>query len=214
MIPACFVFGAGPSPSSPPIIAKQDMVIAADGGYLYTQRMGIHADAVIGDFDSLGGVPKCRPDGPLVIQLPKEKEQTDTFSALKYGLERDFKVFHIYGGMGGRFDHTLANIQCLTFLLKHGARGYLYYEDTVTTALSGGVCLAPMGNGMISVFAIGGTAEGVCLHGLKYELENAILTPDFPLGVSNEFIGRSVYISVKRGSLLIIYPHETHEIPE
>ena len=211
MMPICFVFGAGPPPDCPPEISAQDIVIAADGGYLYTQSAGIRADAVVGDFDSLGGVPEHRPDGPFVMQLPKEKDQTDTFAALKYGQERGFKCFHIYGGVGGRLDHTLANIQCLTFLLNHGARGYLHDRDTVATALKTGVWLAPRESGVISVFALGGSAEGVCLRGFKYELEDAALTTDFPLGVSNEFIGQSAYVGVERGNLLIIYPTGTQE---
>jgi thiamine pyrophosphokinase len=211
MTPICFVFGAGPSPVCPPKIAAQDMVIAADGGYLYTQSAGIRADAVVGDFDSLGGTPEHGIDGPFVMRLPKEKDQTDTFAALKYGLERGFSCFHIYGGVGGRLDHTLANIQCLTFLLNHGARGYLHDEDTVTTALRGEVWLSPRESGVIAIFALGGPAEGVCLRGLKYELEDTTLTPDYPLGVSNEFIGQSVYVGVERGDLLIIYPTGTQE---
>ena len=208
----CYVFGAGPAPLLPPEIAEQDIVIAADGGYLYTKGAGIHADAIIGDFDSLGSVPEYKKNGPVVIRLPKEKDDTDMYAALKFGLERGYELFRIFGGMGGRFDHTLANIQCLAFLLSHGARGFLHSGDTVVTAANTEIYLAPQEKGVISVFAFGGAVEGVCLRGLKYELENAVLTPDFPLGVSNEFIGKRVIIGMDRGSLLIVYPAGTKEI--
>jgi len=212
MTPICFVFGAGPPPDAPPEIAEHDFVIAADGGYLYTQSAGIPTRIVIGDFDSLGSDPGDLKDNPLVLRLPKEKDQTDTLAALKCGLERGFKVFHIYGGVGGRIDHTLANIQCLAYLLNHGARGYLHDGDVIITALRAGVWIAPRGDGVISVFALGGTADGVCLRGLKYELDNVRLHTDYPLGVSNEFIGRPAYIGTERGDLLVIYPSGTAEI--
>ena len=208
----CYVFGAGPPPAKPPYVAEDDMVIAADGGYLYTKKAGLRADIVIGDFDSLSGAPGHEEDAPVVVRLPKEKDQTDTFAALCYGLERGFKAFHIYGGMGGRLDHTLANIQCLAFLLDQGARGYLHDDETVMTAICSQLQFAPRENGVISVFALGGPAQGVCLRGLKYELENEILTPDFPLGVSNEFIGRPAHISVECGKLLVTYPAGTQEL--
>ena len=158
-----------------------------------------------------GHLPK-ETEKPLVVRLPKEKDQTDTFAALWYGLEWGFTCFHIYGGTGRRFDHTMANIQCLAYLLNHGARGYLYNENTVVTALRTEVWLTPcVSGGIVSVFAIGGPAEGVCLRGLKYGLENVTLSTDFPLGVSNEFTGRTAYIGVERGDLLVTYPAGTQE---
>lgn len=211
MRPVCHVFGAGSPPNIPPEINGLDIVIAADGGYIYTQDAGIRVDAIIGDFDSLGSVPEQGTCKPAVIRLPVEKDQTDMLAALVHGLERGFTRFNLYGGMGGRFDHTLANIQCLAFLLSQGARGYLHGEGVVITALRGGLRLARRETGIISVFALGGPAEGVCLRGLKYGLEHAALSPDFPLGVSNEFIGQPAHISAERGDLLIVYPTGTQE---
>ena len=132
-------------------------------------------------------------------------------AALLYGLERGYTRFHIYGGTGGRIDHTLANIQCLTYLVKHNARGYLYDSSSVITAFSGEVWLEARQDGIMSVFAFGEYADGVSINGLKYELDNKSLSCDFPLGVSNAFTGRSVHIKVERGILTVIYPIGTLE---
>ena len=52
---------------------------------------------------------------------------------------------------------------------------------------------------------MGDRAEGVWLRWLKYPLEGAALTCDFPLGVSNEFTGVAGSVSVERGTLLVVY---------
>ncbi len=57
----------------------------------------------------------------------------------------------------------------------------------------------------MSVFCLGRDAEGVSIRGLKYELDQGTLTPGFPLGVSNSFVGKPSQIEVKNGSLLVIY---------
>jgi thiamine pyrophosphokinase len=196
------------------------LVIAADGGYLYTERAGIRADALIGDFDSVDiskAPPDTGEDGPLVIRLPKEKDVTDMMASLDYGLKRGFACFHIYGGAGGRADHFIANVQCLAFLANNGARGFLHAGDSALTAFRGAVTLIPgllaSAGGIVSVFALGGPAEGVFLRGLKYELNNARLSADFPLGVSNELTKEPAYIGAESGMLLAAYPEGTELIP-
>ena len=207
----CFIFGAGEPPGRAPEIGPSDLAIAADGGYYYTLRSGIAADALIGDFDSLAYEKALKASRLDVLRLPAEKDQTDTMAALVYGLDRGYRCFRIYGGAGGRLDHTLANIQCLVYLLNNGSRGYLHNGDVVATAVRGGIKLAPRQEGIISVFAIGGDAEGVSLRGLRYELENEPLLSSYPLGVSNEFIGAPVTIAAESGDLLICYPCGTVE---
>ena len=209
--PFCFVFGAGQPPACPPAIAEHDFVIAADGGYAYTQQAGIRTDMLVGDFDSLGICPEQNDDGPLIQRLPKEKDQTDTMAALRCGLERGYASFHIYGGTGGRLDHTLANIQCLAFLANHNARGYLYDSDAVVTAFRGEIWLAARREGIVSAFALGESADGVSISGLKYELGNERLTNVCPCGVSNEFVGKPARIKVGRGILALVYPVGTSE---
>lgn len=199
----CVIAGAGPGGLPPIKPVSGALVIAADGGYRALLAAGIAPDAVIGDFDSL----PCPPEHPNALPLPREKDDTDMLAAIRLGLSRGCDEFHLYGGMGGRLDHTLANIQCLAFLARQGARGFLHGEgQEITCVQNGSVDFGPERQGMVSVFSHSDVSRGVCLEGLKYPLREAALTSAFPIGVSNEFMGKPSRISVREGVLLILYP--------
>ena len=75
---------------------------------------------------------------------------------------------------------------------------------TIHALFNGCLFLPPVQKGaLISVFCWGDRAEGVTLKGLKYPLNNAELTADEPLGISNEGMGTPAQISVRQGVLLI-----------
>ena len=55
----------------------------------------------------------------------------------------------------------------------------------------------------LSVFSLTDRCTGVCLRGVKYRLEDAVLTNRVPLGVSNEFAAPEAEISLTQGILMI-----------
>ena len=180
--------------------APGDLVIAADGGFAHLN--GVHADLVVGDFDSLGFVP----EGETIVQHPAEKDDTDTMLAARLGLERGYRRFLLYGGVGGRLDHTLANIQTLAFLIANGARAALIGEGETITLIQNEALRFRAGlSGIISVFSYGAVACGVYERGLAYALTDATLTDDNPLGVSNAFTGKPAELSVREGRLVVLY---------
>ena len=124
--------------------------------------------------------------------------------ALKTGLAMGCRTFHLYGCTGGRTDHTLANLQALAWLAREGSEGFLYDESFVFTALKDRrLTIPPRKDGIFSVFAIGGEARGVTISGGLYPLSDGVLSPFFPLGVSNHFTGSPVNISVEDGCLIV-----------
>lgn len=199
----CFIVGAGCiDPGLRLSLCPDDLLIAADGGFLTVERMGLVPHLVIGDFDSLGK----RPDHPNTVVLPTVKDDTDMCAAIRLGRERGYTRFALYGGTGGRLAHTLANLQLLDGLAREGCQGFLVGEGTISTAVYNGELQFPAHmSGYLSVFCVSGRAEGVALRGLKYELSNETLTGSFPLGVSNEFIGTASRVSVANGSLLVLW---------
>ena len=197
----CVIFCAAECDGLARPIGPESFVIAADGGLRHTEKLGIAPDAVLGDFDSLGFCP----EGANVF--PVEKDDTDAMLAVRLGLRRGCDEFLLYGSLDGpRLDHTVANFQTLQYLADHGAVGYLIGNTTMVTVVKNGKITFPAGcSGTISVFCMGPDAVGVTETGLFYGIEDGVFTSGFPLGVSNHFTGKKAEISVKNGSLLVLW---------
>ena len=187
-----------------------DLVIAADGGLRCLQACGITPQLIVGDFDSLGYVPQ----GTRIVRHPPIKDQTDMDLAAAEAVKAGCGELMLFGGTGGRLAHTLANLQLLAGLENRGVHAYLIDDATTATALHNGILrFSEQSEGFLSVFAHGAAAQGVTLQGLKYPLKDAELTPDFPLGVSNEFTGVPAAVTVKSGTVLVLW-NSRNEIPE
>mgnify|MGYP003309905714 CR=1 FL=1 len=197
----CVIFCAGECVGPDLPINPEDIVIAADGGLLHLQKLGLQPNLILGDFDSLGYVP----EGANVF--PVEKDDTDSMLAVRKGLELGYRRFEIYGALDGdRLDHTIANLQTLHFLAEHGAVGYLVgLRHTVTVVRNGCIRFPKEAKGILSVFCLTQDTKGVCLRGLKYPMENGTLTSGFPLGVSNHFIGEEAVVAAGDGMVTVVY---------
>ncbi len=197
----CIIFCAAEFDTLARPIEAGDFLLAADGGLRHTQALGLTPDEILGDFDSLG----FAPEGANVF--PVEKDDTDAMLAVRRGLSLGYREFLLYGSLDGpRLDHTLANFQTLQFLTDRGATGYLVGKDYIVTTVKNGSISFPAGKeGILSVFCLGADARGVDIRGLHYPLENGTLTAGFPLGVSNHFTGKKAEISVRQGSLLVLW---------
>ena len=196
----CYIVGAGSfyggfKPDD------EDLVIAADGGYLALLERDIRCDLVVGDMDSIDGVP----EGIEIIRFPVKKDETDMHLAYLEGRRRGYLRFEIYGGVGGRADHTFANYCLLSYIRSDGAFARLHGDGSIAFVIENEATrVSGNSNKSISIFAFGGEARGVFIKGLLYELADGSLTPQFPLGVSNSFTECEAEISVRSGSLLII----------
>ena len=198
----CIIIGAGDF-TLPGEISCEDLVIAADGGYNHAKAAGIEPKLFVGEMDS---ITISLPENIEKITFPERKDYTDMNLAYLEGRARGYENFEIYGGTGGRSDHTFANISLLLKIAEDGCLGNMISDREIYTVIKNGkINLTGTFGKYISIFALGGEAHGVCLKGLDYEVENVTLTPDFPLGVSNKFTSREAEISVNNGALLVIY---------
>ena len=164
-------------------VTEEDYVIAVDGGLSYCGLLNVEPDLIIGDFDSMSeqeklAVEQLQQTVPeKICRLPECKDDTDMLAAIKRGLELDYTDFRIYAATGGRFDHTLANIQCLLYLKNHGAVGYLVDGTGMVLVLQNeAVHFRKELEGTMSLFALTKEAKGVNIRGMKYPLENAVIT--------------------------------------
>ncbi|MCM1569498.1 MAG: thiamine diphosphokinase [Roseburia sp.] len=205
----CILIGAGDLTVGEVQRRDEDYVIAVDGGLGYCGILGLEPDLILGDFDSVGekeqeAIGRLREQIPdRIIRLNPMKDDTDMLYALKHALKAGYREFLIYGGTGGRFDHTLANIQCLLYLKNHQATGYLMDGNGMILVIKNeAVHFQKNLEGYLSLFSLGGKAEGVTIRGMKYNMENGVIANDFPIGISNEFTGEEAEISVVEGELV------------
>lgn len=209
----CFVVGACCSNSKELYFPQSvpHFVIAADGGLSYLEELQLQPDLIVGDFDSLGRLPT----GKEVLCHPPEKDDTDMALAVAEGFSRGYSRFVLYGGMGGRPDHTFANIQLLASIACRGGEGYLWSDGHIITVIKDSAkAFGSSHSGFFSVFCLGDTAEGVTLTGLKYLLDDATLTGTVPLGVSNEFTGTFSSVQVRKGMLALFWNSPAKELVE
>ena len=69
-------------------IEKAAFVIACDQGLAYAQRCKVKPDLLVGDFDSYQGKI---PDGVPRLELPAEKDDTDTMAAVRCAVDEGWR---------------------------------------------------------------------------------------------------------------------------
>ncbi len=181
-----------------------DHVIAVDGGFSSLEKIGVRPDIVLGDFDSLGYIPR----GIRTASFSKDKAQSDMELALKRAKNQRFDSVVVFGALGLRLDHTLANMAVFSKYSELGMKVTAIDEDVALFFLTGpDIFEAPaQETGTVSVFSMSDRCEGVFERGMKWELDDVELTNRESLGLSNELQGEAVMIGVEKGTIVVIYP--------
>ena len=200
----CIVVGSGPVKSLSVFEeydAKNAFVICADGGLDTALAAKVKPNVVIGEFDSAKSSP---PANTETIRLLREKDDTDMISAVKEGLRRGYNDFVLLGAMGGRFDHMYANICTLQYILSKGGRGLMADKDEKIFLMPGGrLHLRGMRGNTASVYPFGCANATVSYTGMKYPLNEEVLTIPEPRGTSNIIDSDDATITVLSGQILI-----------
>ena len=197
----CYIIGAGDFFGLRETPDDSDYVIAADAGYEYCRKNNIIPDLVLGDFDSLGVAPKH----PNVMQLPVEKDDTDTVFAVKTMVQRGYDDFLLIGVIGARLDHTLGNVSILLYLDSLGKKAEIVDDYSEMQIVSKDEVSIEDKYPFFSLLNITGCARGITIRDAKYPLDGAEITCEYQYGVSNEVLpGKTAKISVRDGKLLLI----------
>ena len=200
----CFIITSYLKGDLSSILSKknEDFIICADNGYAVAKGNDIVPDVIIGDFDSI----KIElPTDIKIIKLPVEKDVTDTLACVKYAINNGFKDIVILGGIGGRFDHTMANLQCLLYGISAGITIELRDNNNIVSLhFPSEIIIKKKVNFKLSLFSFSDVCDGISTKGLKYKLLNGKLSQGFPLGISNEFTSEFASVYFESGILLLI----------
>ena len=196
------------------VLKEGDLVVAVDGGYDIAIGQGIKPHILLGDLDSLeGDVPEG--EALEILRYPPEKDYTDMELALMSLDPSQQDEVLILGGLGGRLDHTVANLQLLErYTRKSGEttkafrhiemmdgkdRCFVVHGPTDPT----GCRIEAVEDAYLSLLPLSKSCEGVSLKGVKYPLEGEILYRGATLSVSNEIEEEAALLEVGSGSLLV-----------
>ncbi len=183
-------------------VSDEDLIIACDGGYDNCLKYGITPHILLGDFDS---VQHELPENIERITLNCEKDDTDTMSAVKLAMKKGFSHILITGALGGRIDHTLANLQTLLYIEQNGCKGRICGDREDIMLISNETVVIPSDKSKtLSIFTPDNKAEGVTIEKAKYCIYDYTMENNIPIGVSNEFTDEDAVITVKKGRLFIM----------
>lgn len=198
----CVIVAAGRIPSEDVIKSRifyDDYVIAADAGYMILKKAGIIPDLIVGDFDS-----SDTPENDIeTIVLNPIKDCTDTEFAVKKAVEKGFKDILILGALGGRTDHSFANITLVAEYKDSDINITLITENQKIYALKNETKSIAKADIYVSLFSFGSMCN-VSTEGLFYPLSNYSLSPYSAIGVSNEIVDNTAKITVNDGILLVM----------
>ncbi len=188
------------------MIASADLVIAADGGANALADTGIRPSLVIGDLDSLSAarLAQLAADGVELRRFPREKDETDLELALLHAAAMGATRIDILGALGGRWDHTFANVAMLAMPELKGRQVRLIDERQRLFLVRDQATLDGQRGDTLSLLPLTPTARGVTTRGLFYALDDATLYFERARGVSNILIDPPGFISLREGLLLVV----------
>ena len=203
----CVIISGSPDTSVEEIktlCTDDDFIVCADSGYTFARKAGLNPALIIGDFDSL---EEELPTDTEVVKLNTVKDDTDTEHCVMECIRRGYKDFLLLGSVGGRTDHTFANIAILSFLSEYNYHGVARNNGEEIQILKEGTYNMDGKKGLtFSVFPYGCESVNVTYKGAKYPLDSYTLTYNVSRGISNVFSDDNAEIIVNRGrAILLIY---------
>jgi thiamine pyrophosphokinase len=187
-------------------IQAADLLIAADGGALPLLRAGIVPHMAIGDMDSIGaaGLAELHARGVVLRRFAREKDETDLELALLHAAASGAATIDILGALGGRWDHTLANVALLALPELRERHTRLLADHQTLFLVRDAATLEGQPGDTVSLLPLAGDAHGVTTKGLRYPLDDATLSFERARGVSNVLLDPPGHVSLREGLLLVV----------
>jgi len=184
-------------------LATDKTVMVLDGAYHQIHDTGMRIDYLLGDFDSITPelLKAARDQGTEVIHTP-DQDFTDLEKAIQYCQNNDMQEIDIAAATGLRLDHTLYNLQLLSRYHRQQDAIRLHTETEVCFVMQNETRLYPANKG--DGFAIFGAPTCVVTtKGLRYNLNNTILSYDVANSACNHVVDDIVSLEVEGTALLM-----------
>jgi thiamine pyrophosphokinase len=196
-----------PSARLLPLLDAADLVIAADGGANALVQYGRYPDVLIGDMDSVTPtvLARCADGSCRLLRYPVAKDETDTELALLEAVRLGARRITLLGVLGGRIDHSLANVLLLTLPALAGCMVQIYDGHSFIFLVRDELVVHGQKGDLLSLIALNGDALGVRTEGLQYPLRDEPLSFGAARGISNVLLGVEARIMVRAGILLAVH---------
>lgn len=185
---------------------QYDKIICADNGMKHARKLNLLPDIIVGDFDSCNtdDIAYFEAKGVRILRASTQKDETDTELAIQIAVDEGATLIDVYGGVGSRMDHSLANIQLLYLYLKQGIAITLYSEKNKIQMMQNKITLTGEAGNLVSIMPFSEVATGVITTGLAYKIDGGSLKLGDAYGVSNYMLGNEASISIESGAVLVI----------
>lgn len=203
------IIAGGPDPGAKLIqkcAAQAEKIYCADRGAQWAYAAGITPDLVVGDLDSVNDqtVDRLEAENIRIVRYPEEKDMTDTQIAIEFAVSEGARSITLLGALGGRIDHSLANIGLMTSYHRRGVRIAIMDINTAMFVGERTITFRAVKGSTVSLFPIEEGVRVLKSEGLYYPLNDVVVPMDGTLCVSNHMTSDRVLLDVRNGALLLI----------
>lgn len=189
------------------LVGDKDLVVCVNGGVRNALALGFKPQVVIGDMDSMDAAlrEQLQEEGCRFVEYPSRKDETDCELAVRYALSQGASELIMLGALGGRVDHTLANVMLLALPELEGVKVRLVEGDQEVLLIRDEVVIEGQAGDTLSLLPLSGDVVGIYTEGLAYPLHDGTLKFGAARGVSNSLTGPRARVRVGRGLLLVVH---------
>lgn len=172
----------------------------ADGGANIMEELGLYPKEIWGDLDSVSPtiLEKYKDEGVIIKKFPRDKDYTDGELILRYLAEHDYDKIVVIGGLGGRRDHELSNINLL-FMFKNL---YLITEEEKMFCIEKYIELDNIKGKTVSFIPFSERVTKLTLKGFKFPLNEYTLVQGSSICMSNVAVEDHCTVSFDEGKLI------------
>lgn len=189
------------------LIKSSDLIVCANGGTRIAKDIEITPAAIVGDLDSISKeiTNTFKKKGTEIIEHLTEKDYTDLELAVNYAEEKGANEILIFGALGGRPDHFIANIILLSDLLKRNIRAKILSSQTEIFCLNRYGEIKGKAGDVVSLLPLSNEVHFESITGLKFIPPANTLQFGASRGISNVMLEDTAFLKIRSGTILVFH---------